>query len=319
MIQMFIGIAISIFLIGATVFIYINQNKENSLYNKVTKLIENDNARQMINTLTVSTVVIINVLLISLVLSIFLPSVEWGWIDRNTLITTVATIIGGFFGFIGAAIGIIGTYGAFYLGINKEKQQRISTSYQIMYYMINNSIQKTYSVTRTIVSGYRRLKDNDENTVLTGNIEEDLKFLSGTDFSGDFDFFKSLEVLDTKMTKEQWVSYKGFKEDIENAFKKENLKELIYDDDWYKYIIDLPEAYVGEITDWINILKFKKVNKFFEFVEARNLMIMDVDWIYKSKYVRKQSSSNQASDVAHNYKCIYKQMLDDDERKKSNK
>lgn len=321
-----ISIGLLVAIIWIVGILYWTQKKDNSLYNEVTKLITNDNVKKMVDILTVLTLIMLAILLIALELSIFFPSVEWGWLDRNTLITTFATIIGGFFGFIGASIGIIGTYGAFYLGVNKEKHQRISTSYQVMYYMLNNSVQKTYPIVSNIIERYYELNKHmesvllkNDNIILTGDIEKDLKYLSENKFEGDFNKEKYLisnpfnsPAKDKRMTLVQWNLYKNFKEDIKQEFENIDFSSLIYDDDWYKYIIDLPEAYIGEITEWINILKFNKFDDFFDFIHYRNIIISDVKSIYDTDYVRKQSVSTLASDIAHNYKIIYKRILNDD-------
>ncbi|TQX00181.1 hypothetical protein D1N59_19215, partial [Clostridioides difficile] len=94
----------------------------------------NEIIRDFLKKFLVITISILIFLLLLLFIFIFFPSFKSGFLDRNIMISSIATILGGYLGFVGASIGIIGTYGAFYLGINKEKHQKISTSYQVMYY-----------------------------------------------------------------------------------------------------------------------------------------------------------------------------------------
>ncbi|MBY1614657.1 hypothetical protein KWU70_18015, partial [Clostridioides difficile] len=64
----------------------------------------------------------------------------------------------------------------------------------------------------------------------------------------------------------------------------------------------------GEITEWINILKFKKDN-FYNFLSYRDLMILNISFIYDTKYIRKQISSTLVTKRVHGYKNIYNRTL----------
>ncbi|MBH7877551.1 hypothetical protein F1326_17360, partial [Clostridioides difficile] len=143
----------------------------------ILEIIENEIIRDFLKKFLVITISILIFLILLLFIFIFFPSFKSGFLDRNIMISSIATILGGYLGFVGASIGIIGTYGAFYLGINKEKHQKISTSYQVMYYMLNNSVQKTQEMVEGIIEEYHKLTKNKLNKNLCKDIEKDLKYL----------------------------------------------------------------------------------------------------------------------------------------------
>lgn len=285
---------------------------------KLLDLVENKVIKKHIKLMLCGSVGVLIFLIVILLGFIFLPSVSWGWLDRDTMISSVSSIIGGFIGFAGAILAVIGTYGAFYLQVKKEKDERLSKSYQAMYYMINNSIQKTAKITNTIVEEYYKLTRYENNKYLTRDIDKDLKFLSETNFDKPSDLLFKLGVY-PEGDKYQWARYKEFKENLIKEIEKVDYSELVYDDNWYNYIIELPEIYIGEMTEWINILKFNKLDTFEEFLRYRNIMIADVATIYETNYIRKQNVSNLASDIAHNYRNIYKRVKDSYEKKSSHK
>ncbi|EGT3709104.1 hypothetical protein E1H24_20245 (plasmid) [Clostridioides difficile] len=275
----------------------------------ILEIIENEIIRDFLKKFLVITISILIFLILLLFIFIFFPSFKSGFLDRNIMISSIATILGGYLGFVGASIGIIGTYGAFYLGINKEKHQKISTSYQVMYYMLNNSVQKTQEMVEGIIEEYHKLTKNKLNKNLCKDIEKDLKYLYSMSFikynnREDYEVFESYE----EMSFKEYDGYRKFKENVKNKILANNFSALIYDENWYNYITDLPELYVGEITEWINILKFKKDN-FYNFLSYRDLMILNISFIYDTKYIRKQISSTLVTKRVHGYKNIYNRTL----------
>lgn len=280
---------------------------------KLLDLVENKVIKKHIKLMLWGAVGVLIFLIVILLGFIFIPSVSWGWLDRNTMISSISSIIGGFIGFAGAILAVIGTYGAFYLQVKKEKDERLYKSYQAMYYMINNSIQKTAKITNTIVEEYYKLTRYENNKCLTRDIDKDLKFLSETNFDEPSDILFQLGCCPGG-DKFQWARYKEFKENLIKEIEKVDYSELVYDDNWYNYIIELPEIYIGEMTEWINILKFNKLDTFEEFLRYRNIMIADVATIYQTNYIRKQNVSNLASDIAHNYRNIYIRVKDSYEK-----
>lgn len=289
MVQMVIGIVIAICIWGAITYIYMMQKKEESLYNEVTKLIENDNIRKMINTLTVSTAVVVVTLLISLVLSIFFPSFEWGWVDRNTLITTIATIMGGFFGFIGAAIGVIGTYGAFYLGANSEKQKEESHKKIMLYNFLEHTIIETEHL----------VKNLHEYSVRYGNMFKDedrdicnrVKSLMDIIVRNKYDnmFYMSIYAIvlggrteEFKLPKNRYGARLQAELDSLIDIDRIDLSKLLYDDNWTTYLDCLDDhEKIQTIVNWVNLLRnsLKEVNVL-EFLKYRNQIIKVIDEEY---------------------------------------
>lgn len=284
-------------IVGIAYYLYFCQKKEYSLYNKVTRLIQDEDIKKMIDTLSTLTLSILSILLILLVLSTFIPSIAWGWLDRNTLITTVATIIGGFFGFIGSAIGIIGTYGGFYLGEKKAKdiqeaeyKRNVDRAYQATYYMIINSIKKTNYVIEEVMKKYDVLKKDSNVTCLTGNIMEDLKYISETDFTKVF----QVPILEDKEV--EIVS--KFKDEIISILNSKNYSKLVYDENWYENLCCFDEdlEYISGIIEWINILRYDEYYDINEFITYRELMIINIERILKKVPI------NNDSDLAK-YSC----------------
>lgn len=292
MMRMAIGITIAIVIAIAIIVIYKNQKKNDSLYDKVTKLIDNKNVKKMINTLTIFTVIVLTILLILLELSIVLPSFNWEVVDRNTLITSIATIIGGFFGFIGAAIGVIGTYGAFYLGVKKEQEKEIKLSYQLIYYILKNSLVKTEKLTKNIVDSYDGLEDSIKKQFLKGNIKSDIKYIS-EHFTAEYTFVSkwNSNLIPKGMVEKQWSSLYLFNIVNEKLINDIEHKKLIYNEECYKAIIDLPEDYMDNIMTWINNLKFNTFKDVYEFIETRDNIIAIVEEISNSKYIKSEDKN----------------------------
>ncbi|MBN8047283.1 hypothetical protein J0A94_05535 [Paraclostridium bifermentans] len=286
MIQMVIGIIIAICIFGATAYIYKMQKKDKSLYKKVTKLIENDNIRKTVNILTISTLTVVVTLLTSLVLSIFLPSVEWGWVDRNTLITTIATIMGGFFGFIGAAIGVIGTYGAFYLGANSEKQKEENHKKIMLYNLLENTINETSEIVKELHAFSCDYGDrfNDENRDICKRIHSLMDTIVKDKHDDMFNFAingivyagrnKNFTLPQNLYGRRLQANFNEIKEQC-----RIDLSRLLYDENWTTYLDCLNDhKKIQIIISWVNLLRNNSQGfNVIDFLRYRNEVIKVID------------------------------------------
>lgn len=260
-----IGLLVTIIVIVG--ILYRTQKNDNSLYNEVTKLITNDNVKKMVDILTILTLVILAILLIVLELSIFLPSVEWGWLDRNTLITTFATIIGGFFGFIGASIGIIGTYGAFYLGVNKEKEKEENHKRIMLFNLLDHTITSTNDIYSSLNHYYKECVRSATNSGVdikekVSKYNQDDKYKDKICLDIDEDAFYIMSAKDSKDS-DITCLIKGLDVYITDSILREkNLSILVYDDNWCSYLDCIKELRekggerdMQRIINWLTFLK----------------------------------------------------------------
>lgn len=89
-------------------------------------------------------------LVIILLCSIFGLEFDWGIVDRDILIAVVPTILGGYFGFVGAVIGIMGAYLVLKEQLNNEVN-KIKDKENIDLKMMKNLLEYTVSETDYII------------------------------------------------------------------------------------------------------------------------------------------------------------------------
>lgn len=93
------------------------------LYSKILEQIENDDIEEIVKDGISIVKSIFIILIIVLLVFILGPSFDSGWLDRGVMISSISTLIGGFFGLVAGIVGIVGTYGAFYLGVKEERKK----------------------------------------------------------------------------------------------------------------------------------------------------------------------------------------------------
>ncbi|MCR8745228.1 hypothetical protein [Romboutsia lituseburensis] len=281
-----ISIGLLVAIMGGVGILYWTQKQDNSLYNKVTKLITNGNVKKMVDILTVLTLVMLAILLIALELSIFLPSVEWGWLDRNTLITTFATIIGGFFGFIGASIGIIGTYGAFYLGVNKEKEKEEKHKRTMLFNLLECTVNKTSGIVKVLSdmsNNYGTLVYMDEEEVVCEKVREVMAKVSNDEYDDMFEFAIKAIIFGGQSISLLPKNRYGSRLEIEfNELIEQrslNLNIIIYDENWVSYLDCLNDSKsIQNVINWINLLRNDALGyDVVDFLVFRNKIIKIID------------------------------------------
>lgn len=90
-------------------------------------------------------------LVMILLCSIFGLEFDWGIVDRDILISVVPTVLGGYFGFVGAIIGIMGAYLVLKEQLNTEVD-KIKEKESIDLKMMKNLLEYTVSETDYIIS-----------------------------------------------------------------------------------------------------------------------------------------------------------------------
>lgn len=282
-----ISIGLLCVIIIATVVLYVRQKREDSLYSKVARLIENDNIKRVIDILSVLTLIIISFLLIGLELSIFYPDVKWGWIERSTLITAFATILGGFFGFMSAAIGIIGTYGAFYLGANKEKEKELELKKTMLFNLLECSMDRTLKIVKelndlSINYGKNIYKDDDEEVC------EKIRGVMAKVSKNEYDQWFRVAIIAIIAGGEEGISTLpknkyGYR--LQDEFKSlteeetTNLTTIIYDENWTSYLNCLNNSKdIQNVVNWLNLLRSNaKGYDVIDFLCYRNNIIKVID------------------------------------------
>lgn len=301
------------------------QSQDKNLYKDLVGLIDNKSVEEAINKIVILTLVIIAILLISLELSVFLPVFEWGWIDRGVLITSFATILGGFLGFVGALIGVIGTYGAFYLGDKKEKEDKkedknstINFELELLQNLLEFTLQETNLLLECMIDEYIKFyNDNNiidvlymrcynQNVVFDIMLEDllsdnkqnlDMSILSSLPKEFDKeDIHGSLNVtfLDLLFLDEN--KYKELYYDINKLFcNNYNFNRLIYTDDWSKYILHLKTkehykiSYIKDLLNWFTYLEDSNISSTVKKIKELELQVTKIsstEDIYKLNEMR---------------------------------
>lgn len=184
-------------------------------------------------------------------------------------------------GFLGAIIGVLGTYGAFYLGkLQENRKDKIQDKKELE--LLKNILEYTLNETdltlSCMVEKYIELyKDNGlegtllvrcyesqtyipnmiEELITDGLLEEDKRRTRKANEIESDDIRESKFYNYTKLDKKKYLeTYYN----ICDVFNETNYKELVYDHNWYNYILNLPikknykVEYIKVITNWFVFL-----------------------------------------------------------------
>lgn len=192
--------------------------------------------------------------------------------------------------FIGAIVGVIGTYGAFIIGKlseNTKEKLKIKREMDLLRNILKYTLKETDLILRSIVEEYIELykRANLEEILMIRCYEDttDLPFMIEeliTDglLKEDKRRIKKLE----RITKEKnSLDYLLRKEDYQNTyykihdkFNEINLNKLGYDSNWYNYVLDLPInkkhekfQYIKAIIDWFVFLQSNNLKQNQEKIE----------------------------------------------------
>lgn len=229
--------------------------------------------------------------------------------------------------FIGAILGVLGTYGAFYLGENKERKKEkkekeniIEFELELLQNLLEFTIQETSILSECMVDKYIEFYNDqmiidvlykrcyDENVVfeymleelLSKNIvEQDKKRILGLIKQFDKkDIDSSTLVLTVAyLDKLSENNYKGLYCDINKLFcENYNFNRLVYTDDWSKYILHLKDkknykiSYIKDILNWFTYLKNDNIYTIVNQIKELESQVSKDDVInnmYKIEMIRK--------------------------------
>lgn len=236
-----------------------------NLYNRILDIITDNDIKEIIKGAINICKNIFIILIIILLCFIFVPSFEWGWLDRNTMISSISTLIGGGFGLIAGIIGIMATYGAFYLGVRKEKEKEFNHKKEMLFNLLDHTITKTHGLYNKLDEFYNTsikcaLKEGVDlesklskyvkvrNDKIYLDIDEDAKYIFEAKDYKEPEILQLINGLDVYFN--------------ENILRSENLSILVYDDNWPSYLECLKELRkyganrdMQRIINWITFLK----------------------------------------------------------------
>lgn len=237
---------------------------------------------------------ILIILVIILLCSIFGPEFEWGIVDRDILISVVPTVLGGYFGFVGAIIGIIGAYFMLKEQLNNEVKQ-INEKENIDLKMMKNLLEYTVSETDFIISGicnkYSELYSNGfgkgvlraKLKKLVDNPNEIIEHLVCTDvleYDKDilfeiYDEEQGNKIIENKNLGQE--IYIDTYRDIHKIFVSfKTYKELVYDKSWASYLVAIKNSNkfvyddIQAIIKWLTLLSSDAVEENKEKLEQLN-------------------------------------------------
>ena len=262
--------------------------KTKDVRRKILNFIENEDIKDIIEWAIKICKHIFFVMVIILLGFIFMPSIKGGWLDRNTMISSVSTLISGLFGLIAGIIGIVATYGAFYIGVKtekekveKEKEEQVKFELSVLQKLLEHTLDETSMLASIIVDTYvkfykkhdileilhYRCYENDlvfermleeliieDSLIQYRNIAKDyIKLIKGK-FKSNDEFFSKIKAIGPKHLTDLYY-------DIQSEFSKYgDFKKLVYTGDWDKYMLHLKghEKYtytaIKDIINWMTFL-----------------------------------------------------------------
>lgn len=258
------------------------------VHSKILGFIENEDIKNIIEWSIKVCRNLFIVMIVILLGFICIPSFEWGWIDRNTMISSVSTLIGGLFGLIAGVIGIVATYGAFYIGVKTEKKKtddeksdQTKFELSVLQKLLEHTLDETSMLASIIVDKYVEFYEKHEiveilyyrcyenDLVFERMLEELISeksvkanrnlarkfiiFIEG-EFHSNNEFYSRIKAIGAKDLADLYY-------DIQSVFSEYgDFKRLVYTGDWDKYMLHLKghERYkytaIKDIINWMTFL-----------------------------------------------------------------
>lgn len=263
----FIGIIILIAMI-----ILLKQKEKDSIYMKsITSITKDKNMQKVIHIFFIILLIIISILLISLEVSIVHTGFNNGWLDRDTMITSIATLIGGFGGLIGSIIAVVGTFTLFKYQYTYQKEEDDKINKNIIEELIEHTIKETdilieFIIDRCIkhyVIGFSLYSETEPYKILKAKIkgadpDNGIKTGYGDDIKFTFKF--------SKQTVEHLVECFGFSSELFELYDKSLITKY-----GEEYTIDCDNVKIESTADLI-------INKFIEVKEESGNIVYYDDW-----------------------------------------
>lgn len=243
-------------------------------------------------------VVILLLLIILLLGTMFGWEFEKGIFDIDMMITVVPTVLGGYLGFLGSVVGVIGAYLILkkQLGNEIEKsKEKENLEIKMMKCLLEYTVSETDEIIELICKKYSKLYSN-----YLGKETLKLKFeLSNKKVSRMINQLlyenekeEDLSILEKKLGKKRYdelvrkinmssIDYKNTTIEVCNAFNKiKNYKSLVYDKNWNSYLIAIKNSGnfmyedIQNIINWIGILNndlgMRNMNEINELIDKIN-------------------------------------------------
>lgn len=263
----FIGIIILI-----DVIILWTQKDKDSIYMKsITSITKDENMQKVIHIFFVIVLNITAILIISLEVSILNTGFNNGWLDRNTMIASVATLIGGFGGLIGSIIAVVGTFTLFKYQYAYQKKEDDKINKDIIEELIEHTIKETdrlieFIIDRCIkhyVIGFNLPFETEQYKILKAKIKgvdsgNGIRIGYGKDIEFTFKF--------SKETVEHLVECFGFSREQFGLYDKSLITKY-----GEGYTIDCNNVEIENTADII-------INRFIEVREESGNIVYYDDW-----------------------------------------
>lgn len=284
--------------------------KTKNVHSKILGFIENKDIKDIIEWAIRVCRNLFIVMIIILLGFICIPSANWGWLDRNTMISSVSTLIGGLFGLIAGVIGIVATYGAFYIGvktekekIEKEKSDQRDFELSVLQKLLEHTLDETSMLASIIVDTYVEFyKKHDiieilhyrcyENDLVFERMLEEISIHKSVTVNREI-ARGLIESVEGKLSREDELysnvlkikkeDYMDLYYEIQRIYSEYgDFRRLVYTGDWDKYILQLKdhEGYkftdIKDIINWMTFLTSDTLGNYTERIlrlEDNKLMI----------------------------------------------
>lgn len=237
----------------------------------------------------------------------------WGKVDRKELVSVVSTVLGGYFGLIGAVIGVVGAFLILNIQL-KNEIENIKGKENLDLKMMKNLLEYTVSETDYIVTSicdkyqelydktlgrevleakFKRAKqgisDMTEHLICKGSLDDDIEIFR--DIHGEEKYEKLKKNISINYSK-----YLNTYHDIYETFVKID-RELVYDKSWSNYLVAIKNtgqfSYddIQAIIKWITILNSRTIDKNKE--KAQEVKEPSVSYIYNKQLITTKVSKEQ--------------------------
>lgn len=272
--------------------------KTKDVHSKILGLIDNKDIRDIIEWAINICKYIFLVMVLILLGFMIIPSAKWGWLDRNTMISSVSTLIGGLFGLIAGIIGIVATYGAFYIGVKtekekveKEKSEQREFELSVLQKLLEHTLDETSMLASSIVEDYvefykkhgiieilhYRCYENDlvfermleevsitKSVTVNRRVARELIIAVEGEFSSNSRLYSNIKRIQKK-------DYMDLYYEIQSSYSKYgDFKKLVYTGDWDKYMLHLKSnkaykyTYIKDIINWMTFLTSNNLENYSE-------------------------------------------------------
>lgn len=180
-------------------------------------------------------------------------------LTSSDIISFSTDLLVGILGFVGSIVGVLGAYFIFLKSSEKESKDKRDYELEMLCNLLRLTIDKTDALLSYSMYNYNELYKLGYGDAIC-NIKE---FASVCDNVNNPEGF--LDVMKTSGAVDNFIPLMSTAI-VNNSLASLNieLNKLIYDDNWYSYLICLKESdnnlnFIRGITEWINFLKYTNI------------------------------------------------------------